>query len=359
MKANAFRVSLEYVRGSISGQLDSVEITGPTLRASDGQWWTEATLPQPISATMTLPFSKFVSIVRTLDDDDDIKIEPKGTTCRVKAESAIWELNLLKTPTDPLLEFQPINTIEASGHALLKARKRLKHLILPFLARQGLMRAWTNENKELVIGNGPSLGGYHIGIEGLELPNNVLSEIWRILSVRQSEKMTFHIGEKYIRVTMQDGYFQFALSKGPTFPTDLYNKVRNLLNEDPQEMEMSPSALLRAINQVRATAGQESTLKLAPGTGGLALMTDDECGDKSRSKIEANGTLKEPVSLNIEHLESAVEVLSDELMILKACKSVVQVSDTKGWEVIPRIREVPNPKVKEKNAHDTSEPQDS
>ena len=90
---------------------------------------------------------------------------------------------------------------------------------------------------------------------------------------------------------------------------------------------------MRAINQVGITAG-ESTLKLTPGNGGLILMTKDEYGNKSASKIEASGSLKEPISLNIDHLAEAIEVLTEELITIKVCRSVVEVSDKTQWEII-------------------------
>jgi len=356
MKVRMIRVPLEYIRGAVPA--DYFEITGPTLRASDGHWSAEATLPKPISARMTLPFSKFLSIVRTLDDDDDIKIELNGTTCRVKAEDTLWELSLLNQSVEPTPEFQRINTIEVAGHLLFEARKSLKHLILPWLARPGLMWAGTNEDHELVIGNGTSLGGHSIGIKGLELPNMVLSEIWRILGVSQSEMVTFDMGETQIRATTWNGYFQAALPNGRRFETDWYHKVRNLLNEDPQVIRTSRSELLYAINQVKITA-YDSTAELALANGNLLLASKDEYGDKSTTKIEAYGILKEPLSLNIDHLEAAVEVLTGEMIILTVCKSAVEVSDPTGWEIIPRIQQFPNPKVKEKNAYDTSKPQGS
>jgi hypothetical protein len=334
MKAKTFRMSLECVRGSVLPQLDCVEITGSTLRASDCNCWAEATLQEPISGQAVLPYSKLRSIVRTLDEGDDIEIELDGAICRVKVSTALWQLNLLNTSIEPLPEFPVINTIEASGYNLLEAHKSLKHLIHTDLSRPGLMWAWTNENQELVIGNGTSLGGYHTGIGGIELPTILLTEIWRILGVHLSEKVTFHIGEKYIHAMMRDTHFHATLPNAPRFETDWYHKVRNLL-EDPQVIRMSRSDLLRAINQVKVTA-YDSTAMLAPANGNLLLASKDEHGNKSGSRIEAFGILKEPISLNIDYLSSGADALTDELITVKVCKSVVEVSDTKGWEIIFR-----------------------
>jgi hypothetical protein len=282
---------------------------------------------------MTLPYSKFRSIVRTLDEKDEIEIQPNGPTCRIKVPGTLWQLNLLNVPTEPPPYFPVINTIEASGYALLEAYKSLKHLIRTDLSRPGLMWAWTNEDYQLVIGDGSRLAGHQTGIKDLELPLIVLSEICRILTAHLSEKVTFQIGEKHIRATMRDAYFQAMLPTGPRFEVDWYNKVRNLLDEDPQVIKLSRSDLLRAINQVRITAG-ESTLKLTPGNGGLILMTKDEHGNISASKIETSGSLKEPITLDIDHLTEAIEPLTEELIAIKVCKSAVEVSDKTQWEII-------------------------
>jgi hypothetical protein len=336
MKSDKLRVALEILRRSVSTKTDAVELTGQTARATDGARWAEATLPEPISTPMTLHYSKLLSIVKILDEDDDeIEIEPDGAICRVKAATALWELNLLNVPTEPLPEFTPINTIHASGNALLEARKSLKHLVRTELSRPGLMWAWTNENQELAIGDGSRLGAHYTGIEGLELPTLALMEMWRILDFHLSEKVTFHVGEKYIRAIMRDGYFQAMLPQGPRFETDWYNKMRSFLNEDPQIIKMSRSKIMRAINEVKVTAG-DSTAKAASANGSLLLASIDEEGNKSGSRIEVHGNLKEPISLKIDHLGSAIEALTDELITLKACKSVVEVSDTKGWEIIAR-----------------------
>jgi hypothetical protein len=201
------------------------------------------------------------------------------------------------------------------------------------LSKIGLMWCWTNEDHQLVIGDGARLGGHQTGIKDLELPLIILSEICRILAIHLSEKVILQIGEKHVRATMRDGYFQAMLLKGARFDIDWYNKVRDMLNEDPQVIKMSRSDLLRAIAQVRITAG-ESTIKLAPGNGGLTLMTKDEYGNKSAGKIEASGSLKEPISLNIDHLAEAAEALADELLVMKVCRSAIEVSDKKRWEII-------------------------
>ena len=116
MKSDKLRIALETLKGSVSTETDAVELTGQTARATDGGWWAEATLPDPISAQMTLPYSKFRSIVRTLDEKDEIEIEPNGPTCRIKVPATLWQLNLLNVPTEPPPEFPVINTIEASGY---------------------------------------------------------------------------------------------------------------------------------------------------------------------------------------------------------------------------------------------------
>lgn len=333
MKSDKLKIALETLKGSVSTETDAVHLTGQTARATDGQWWAEATLLEPIAAQMNLPYSKFRSIVRSLDEKDEIEIEPNGPTCRIKVPSTLWQLNLLNVPTEPLPDFPIINTIEASGYALLEAYRSLKHLIRTDLSKIGLMWAWTNEDHQLVIGDGARLGGHQTGIKDLELPLIILSEICRILAVNLSEKVILHIGEKHIRATMRDGYFQAMLLKGARFDVDWYSKVRNLINEDPQVIKMSRSDLLRAISQVRITAG-ESTLKLAPGNGGLILMTKDEHGNISTSKIETSGSLKEPIQLNIDHLSQATEALTEELLVMKVCRSVIEVSDKKRWEII-------------------------
>jgi hypothetical protein len=141
--------------------------------------------------------------------------------------------------------------------------------------------------------------------------------------------------QEYIRATMRDGYFQAMLPEGPGFETAWYNKMRSSLNEDPQIIKMSRSNIMRAINEVKVTAG-DSTAKAASANGSLLLASIDEQGNKSGSKIEAHGNLREPIILNIDHLASAVEVLSDESTMLKVCKTVVEVSDKKGWEIMMR-----------------------
>lgn len=335
MKANTFRVTLECVKGSVPPDSDSVEVTGPTLRTSDGHWWSEATLQDATLDHMVLPYSPLRSIVKTLDDDEDLQIIPNGATCRVKASTALWQLNLLNVPTEPLPDFSPLNTIEASGYTLLEAHRRLKHLIHPCLSRPGLMWAGTDYDHHLVIGDGSRLGGYHTDINGLELPTLTLSEIWRILGIRMSEKVTFTIGEKNILVALRDTRFHTTLPQGPRFDIGYCNDVRSSVIEDPQVIKTSCSDLLRAINQVKVTAG-ESIVKISSSNGNLILASTDSNGNKSASKIEAHGNLREVMTLNIDHLGSATEVLSDELMVLKVCKSAVEVSDGEGWEIIVR-----------------------
>jgi DNA polymerase III sliding clamp (beta) subunit (PCNA family) len=335
MKSDKLRIALESLKGSISSETDAVELTGQTARATDNVWWAEATLPDPIPTPMTLPYSKLRSIVRSLDEEDEIEIEPTGPTCRVKAPATLWQLSLLNVPTEPPPEFQAINTIEASGYALLEAYKSLKHLIRTDLSRPGLMWAWTNENQELVIGDGSRLAGHHTGIKDLELPVIVLSEVCRILTVRLSEKVTFHSGDIFIRADMRDIHFQATLPNGPRFDTEWYNKVRNLVNEDPHVIKLSRSEIIRAVNQVGITAG-ESTVNLTSRNGTLILTAVDEYGNKSATKIEAFGELKESISLNIDHLSEAIKALTEELIIIKVCKSAVELSDKAGWEVIIR-----------------------
>ena len=228
MKSDKLKIALETLKGSVSTDTDAVNLTGQTSRATDGVCWTEATLPEPIAAQKTLPYSKLRSIVRILDEKDEIEIEPNGPTCRIKVPGTLWQLNLLNLPTESPPEFPLINTIEASGYALLEAYRSLKHLIRTDLSKPGLMWAWTNEDYQLIIGDGARLGGHHTGIKDIELPLIILSEICRILATHLSEKVTFQIGEKHVRATMRDSYFQATLLKGPRFELDWYKKVINL-----------------------------------------------------------------------------------------------------------------------------------
>ncbi len=337
MKSDKLRIALDSLKGSVSTETDTVELTGQTARATDGAWWAEATLPEPIPTSMTLPYSKLRSIAKTFGEGADIEIEPTGPTCHIKAPSTLWQLNLLKVPTQPPPDFPVINTIEASGYALLEAYRSLKHLLRTDLSRPGLMWASTNESLQLVIGDGSRLAGHYTGIKDLELPLIVLSEICRILAIRLSEKVTFQIAENLIRAKMRESLFHALLPKGPRFELAWYNRVRNSLNEDPQVIKLSRSDLLLAITQVRITAG-EPTLKLTQGNGGLALTSIDEHGNKCASKIEASGTLKEPINLNIDHLSEALEALAEELISIKVCKSVVEISDKTQWEIITVTR---------------------
>lgn len=333
MKFEKLRDALESLKGSVSKETDAVMLTGQIARVTDGQRWAEATLPNAMPAPMTLRYSKFRSIVRTLGEEAEIEIEPNGPTCGIKAPDILWQLNLLNVPIEPLPEFPVIKTIEASGRVLLEAYKSLKHLIHTHLSKPSLMWAWTNESQQLVIGDGARLGGYQTGIKDLELPLTVLSEICRIMAVHLSEKVIFEIGEKHIRATMHNGYFQAMMPIGPRFEVDWYNKVSKLLSEDPQVINVPRKDLLRAIKQVAVTAG-ESTTKLTQGNGTLILLTKDEYGNKSGSKIEASGSLKEPIHLNVDHLSEATEVLTEEMISVKVCKSVVELSDKKRWEII-------------------------
>ncbi len=52
------------------------------------------------------------------------------------------------------------------------------------------------------------------------------------------------------------------------------------------------------------------------------------------TKVEVSGDLQDPISLDIDHLASAIQALSDELLVMKFAKSVVEVSDKTQWEVI-------------------------
>jgi DNA polymerase III sliding clamp (beta) subunit (PCNA family) len=196
------------------------------------------------------------------------------------------------------------------------------------------MWAWTDDNQYLVIGDGYRLGAHYTGIKNLELPVNILSEICRILNVWESEKVTLHIGENQILALTGQVRFQATLPKGSKFDTAWHNEMKSLLEDDSQILKVSRSKLLSATKQVKITAG-ESTVKIA-SPNGLILASIDEHKDTGGSRVECNGSLREQISLNIEHLESALEALRDESVILKVCKSLVEVSDTRGWEIIPR-----------------------
>ena len=134
MKSDKLRIALETLKGSVSKESDAAYLTGQTARATDGGWWAEVTLPAPISGQMTLPYSKFRSIVRTLNEKDEIEIEPNGPTCRIKVPSTLWQLNLLNVPTEPPPQFPVINTVESIGATfLIKRATRLMASELPII----------------------------------------------------------------------------------------------------------------------------------------------------------------------------------------------------------------------------------
>ncbi len=355
MKGNVLRVALESLKGSVSKKFGPVEITGATLLASNDTRWAEVMLPESISTPMSLPYLTLHRIVTMVPEDAELKIEKKGSTCFIQcppdtfrldlfneseeiasfmqSEGFACQLNIANSTYKSPPKFEETHKIVASGRTLIQAHKALKHLILPFLSRPGLKWVWTNDESELVIGDGPRLGGYRTGTKDLELPVPVLSEICRILAVSPSETVLFQMGEKFIRTTIGDTHFQATLPSGPRFEIDWYRKVRDRLTEEPQLLKLSRLDLLSAVKRVKITAG-EPTARFTTADGKLALESRDAHDDTCDTRVEASGTLRGPVTLNIEHLESALEALTDESVVFKVCKSAVEVSDEKGWEVI-------------------------
>ena len=342
MKADGLKIALECLRGSVSTQWDSVEIDHTTLRTSDGIRWAEVTLADSIPARMILCYSKLrsiVSIVKTLRDKADIEIAPEGASCLVKAPPTMWQLSLRQSTFNSLPEFKKIREIYAPGFILLEALKRLKHLTQSELSNPELKWAWTNPNDELVIGDGFRLGAYHTGIKGLELPVELLTEIARILAIQMSQSVIFQIGEEYVRATMSGGdiRFQTRLVATSRFPVDWYNTLKNPPDEQAQVMKMSRSELLEAVKQVRITAqksAQSARFKLGPAEGGLSLTSADGDGNTTATKIEASGVLKEEISLEVDHLVSALEGLREEMIAMTVRKPVVELSDKEGWKII-------------------------
>ncbi len=51
-------------------------------------------------------------------------------------------------------------------------------------------------------------------------------------------------------------------------------------------------------------------------------------------EIGVFGGLKEQISLNIDRLAEAIGSLSDELISIKVCRSAIELSDRKRWEII-------------------------
>jgi len=336
MKVKGMRVALECVRGSVSTATDSVELNGQSMRVSDGRWWAEATLPEPIPTSLTLPYSKLRSIVKTLEEKEEMEIEPNGVKCLIKTSAASWELTLLSIPPNLPPEFEAKAIIEVSGYQLLDAYKPLRHLISLDLSDPGLMWAWTNENQELVVGSGYAFGAYPIEVEGLEIPLMALMEIGRILAVRQSEKVSFKIREQFLSVAMRDFHFQTTLPSGPKFKPDWYANIRKKMTEDSQVLKTSRSSLKSAIDLVGVTAG-ESKFTLDSSNGALILASMDDRGNKSTVEIQALGTLRGPIILDLNHVIPILDALNEEMISLTVFESSILFSDKDYWEILMRI----------------------
>lgn len=335
MKSKALGTALDLVKGAVSTELDVVELDGSVIRTSDGQWHAGAYISETFPSTMVLPYSKLRAIVKTIADEEDLGVVQKNVECLIKASTAMWKLNLRDAVIDKVPEFKAVKTAKSSGYDFLDAFKSLRHLMRTDLSRIGLMWGWTNDEGELVIGDGARLGGRKCGLKGVEVPNVMITEIGRMLGVSMTEQIKWIVGEKNLTAESNSGYLSIVVPKGERFPIEYYKNVRAQLGEEAKVIKLSRSDLALAVKQVGITAG-ESSIKLSSQKAALILESKDEYGERSVSKIEAAGAMDQPVTLDIKHLESAIESRVDEMLTLQVCRSVFGLSDSTGWEILSR-----------------------
>lgn len=335
MKSKALGIALELVKGAVSTELDVVEMDGSVIRTSDGQWHAGAYISETFPSTMVLPYIKLRAIVKTIAEEEDLGVAQKNVECLIKSSSALWKLNLRDAVVDKTPAFKAVKEVKSSGYEFLDAFKSLRHLMRTDLSKIGLMWGWTNAEGELVIGDGARLGGRKCGLKGIEIPNIMITEIGRMLGVSMTEHIKWIVGEKNLTAEMASGFLSVTLPKGERFPVEMYDKVRGQLREETKVIKLSRSDLALAVKQVGITAG-ESSIKLSSQKGSVILESRDEHGERSIAKVEAVGTMEQPVTLDIKHLESAIDSRADEMLTLQMCKSVVGLSDGTGWEIITR-----------------------
>jgi len=318
--------------GPVPPQPVVVVLSGLTAKVSDGWSWAEATLPEPVQPSLTLPYSSLRAFANHLDEDEDLYIRNRGACCLITMRSLTWEVNVPNLSLIRPPEFKPNKTFVVTGYQLLEAYRSLKHLMHRDLSERGLLWCWANECKELVVGDGGRFAGHPIGVSGLELPVKILIQLGHILSVRQSEKVLLRIGTIFVHAQMTDVSLQATLPDWPRFNPVWYSRLKSKLTEDVQVIKLSRDKLRRGIKMVEATKG-DSLIQLFTFKDYLALKSQNACG-KSGALIKANGALKEPIFLDMDKLNMAVEALSQEMITLKVCKSLVEVSDDTHWEII-------------------------
>lgn len=334
MNAGVLFKSLEFVRGSVSGELDVVQIANGWLRTTNGTWFSGINLGEDLEGlNMVVPFGKMRSIAKTLDPDTEVEITQKASSCRIKCEGAAWKLNIRDVDLEkaPSIDGEEKST---SGYDLTTAIRALKHIIRTDLSRPSLLVAWANEDGYLVIGDGSRLGGRECGITDEQIPVMVAAELGRILGVDVEETVSWIGSKGYLKIEIGEGYFT-SKTVSDSFEREWHDRVRTEVAASTSELIVPRSELKRAISQVNVTAGAK-TVKLKMVNDDMCLETRDEHKQKSVSRITVDGAFDGEVILDISHLLDASEAGSEETAAIKVGKKVVEFSDETGWEVLAR-----------------------
>lgn len=334
MNAGVLFKALEFVRGSVSSELDVVEIRNGWLRTTNGTWFSGINLGSELEGlNMVVPFGKMRSIAKTLDPDSEVILSQKGSSCRIKHDAAAWKLNVREVELEKAPAVDGEEKVTA-GYDLTTAIRALKHIIRTDLSRPSLLVAWANEEGYLVIGDGSRLGGRECGIQDAQIPVMVAAELGRILGVDVEETVSWISDEDNLKIEIGEGYF---ISKTVTdsFEREWHDRVRAEVESAKGELIAPRSELKRAIAQVSVTAGAK-TVKLRMMDDTLCLETRDEHKQKSLSRLPIDGSFEGDVILDISHLLDAVDSGSDETATMKIGKKVVEFSDEGGWEVLAR-----------------------
>jgi len=333
MTAGMMLRALKFVEGAVSGDTDVVELQDTWVKATDKLWWTGIKLNEQLCPTaMILPYTKLRSIARTLAPESNMTVGHENVFCKVVGELASWKLNLREEemPVPPRIS---ADEILSSGFELAGAMKSLKHVVRSDLSRPSLNVAWANDDGYLVIGDGARLAARKCGVQGIQVPVAVAAELGRILSVAVCEEIGWKTDGKFLRVSMDDGYF-VSKALDAEFEQEWYAKVRAALNGKTEKLVMPRSELMRGIAQVMVTAVAQS-VRLKTKNGKMILESQDgTTKERSVAVVEMDGNMTGSVILNVKHLHDAVSAGVGESVRLERGTKVVEVSDDEGWEVL-------------------------
>lgn len=333
MKAKELKEALELVKGAASSkEADLVEFSPAGVRTGDNMWWASSDLVK-LDQTLVLPLQRMRDIVKTIPEDEEVTLDVKSNRCTIKAQGAVWRLNLRESPVPEPPEIEGSDEVVSSGYDLAVAVKALKHLMRDDLSRPGLLSAWASSKEELVVGDGSRLGGHSCGVSGVEIPTLAAAEIARVLNTRPSETLTWTSDDKFLKMKHSGGVF---ITRKPTdeFEKSWYERVMTAL-DGGQEASLSLSEFKRTLAQAKVTA--VGNVKITERGKQLILETKDETDEKSVATLEMDGTLGGgAVVLDIEALTAAATARASEMIFLEVCEKVVRVYDENGWEILPR-----------------------